>query len=112
MRKSMKKAIGNTIRDLHDIGIKTSFTKRDLNDLGVEIEDVKIEPEDIQHIRARMKMSQAVFANVLNVSLSAVRKWEQGVRPPTGSTKVLFEVLEKKPHVLDYRIPKKVLQNN
>jgi putative transcriptional regulator len=45
-----------------------------------------------------------VFAKLLNVSPSSIRQWEQGKRKPTGSTKVLLEVLEKEPHVLDYRM--------
>lgn len=104
MRKSMKKAIGNTVQGLHDIGIKTSFTKRDLNDLGIELENIEISPEEIRHIRETMKLSQPVFADVLNVSPASVRQWEQGTRNPTGPTKVLFEILEKEPHLLDYRI--------
>lgn len=112
MRKSMKQAIGNTVQDLHDIGIKTSFTKRDLNDLGVKVESVKIDPQEIRHIRKIMNLSQPVFADVLDVSIASVRQWEQGKRTPTGTTRVLFEILEKKPHLLDYRIPKKVLQEN
>ncbi len=51
-----------------------------------------------------MNMSQTVFAQVLNVSPSSVRQWEQGIRNPTGSTKVLLELLDKSPHVLDYRM--------
>ena len=51
-----------------------------------------------------MHLSQAVFARVLNVSAGAVRQWEQGKRRPSGSTMVLLEMLDKKPHLLDYRI--------
>jgi len=110
MRKSMKEAIGDTVKGLHDIGVRTSFTKRDLNNLGIKLEKVEIDPKEIQHIRELMRLSQNVFADVLNVSVSSVRKWEQGGRQPSGSTRVLLEVLEKKPHLLDYRIPNKVLQ--
>lgn len=112
MRKSMKEAIGNTVQDLHDIGIKTSFTKRNLNELGIKVENVEIEPKEIRHIREIMKLSQAVFADVLDVSVASVRQWEQGTRTPTGPTRVLFKTLEREPHLLDYRMPRKVLMKS
>ena len=46
------------------------------------------------------------LAQVLNVSIASVRHWEQGLREPTGSTKVLLELLLREPHILDYRITK------
>lgn len=104
MRESMKEAMLETVQGLHDIGIKTSFTKKDLNNLGIKLKKVKIDNKEIQHIRESMRLSQNVFADVLNVSVSSVRKWEKGERQPSGSTKVLLEVLEKKPHLLDYRL--------
>jgi putative transcriptional regulator len=48
-----------------------------------------------------------VFARLLNVSISSIRQWEQGSRKPTGSAKVLLELLDREPHILDYRIKQK-----
>ncbi len=104
MRKSIKKAIGNTVQDLLKRGIKTSFTEKELKELEVEIPEVEISAKDIQKIRERIKLSQSVFAKVLNVSPSSVRQWEQGKKNPTGSTKVLLELLKKNPDILNYRI--------
>ncbi|MCK5785424.1 MAG: helix-turn-helix domain-containing protein [Candidatus Sabulitectum sp.] len=104
MRKSMKEAIGATVRDMLNSDLKTSFTKKDFDELGVEFSEIKITSNDIRAIRRKTKLSQAVFAKLLNVSPSSVRQWEQGKRTPTGSTKVLLDLLEKSPHVLDYRI--------
>ena len=104
MRDSIKKAIGTTVQDLLKRGIKTSFTEKELKDLGVEIPEVEISAKDIQQIREKIKLSQSVFAKVLNVSSSSVRQWEQGKRTPTGSTKVLLELLRKNPNILNYRI--------
>jgi putative transcriptional regulator len=84
--------------------LKTSFTKKDFDELGVEFSEIEISSNDIRAIRRKTKLSQAVFAKLLNVSPSSVRQWEQGKRTPTGSTKVLLDLLEKSPHVLDYRI--------
>lgn len=51
---------------------------------------------DIRTNKARM--SQAVFAEVLNVSVSAIQKWESPVsgKRPTGAAARLLQVIEKK----------------
>lgn len=104
MRDSVKESIGSTIQDLLDIGISTSFTTKELNTLGVKIPIVDVSAEEIKKIRSTIHLSQTVFAKLLNVSPSSVKQWEQGKRIPTGATKVLLELLEKEPHILDYRI--------
>lgn len=104
MRDSIKKSIGSTVQDLLNSGIEVSFTKKELNNLGVKIPEVQFEPEKISALRKQMKLSQSVFAEILNVSPSSIRQWEQGKRTPSGSTKVLLELLEKSPHLLDYRL--------
>lgn len=104
MRAPIKKAIGSTVENLIKNGIKTSFTEKELKELGIEIPDVEMNAKDIQKIREKIKLSQSVFAKILNVSSSSVRQWEQGKRTPTGSTKVLLELLKKNPNILNYRI--------
>ena len=104
MRESIKNAIGETVQDMVNSGATVSFTKKELDSLGIIIPDVQITKSQIQAIRKRMNLSQPVFARLLNVSVSSIRQWEQGKRRPTGSTKVLLELLEKSPHLLDYRL--------
>ncbi len=104
MRKSIKSAIGNTVSDLIRSNIKTSFSEKELKSLGIEIPKVEINAKDIQEIRSRINLSQSVFAKVLNVSPSSVRQWEQGKRTPSGSTKILLELLRENPNILNYRI--------
>ena len=57
-------------------------------------------------MRGKIDLSQILFACLFNVSVSSIRQWEQGKRFPTGSTKVLLDLLDKKPHALDYRVKK------
>ena len=104
MRDQIKKAIGDTLQNIVKQGIKTSFTEKELKGLGVEIPEVEISAKDIQKIRERIKISQSVFAKILNVSSSSVRQWEQGKRTPTGSTKILLELLKRDPNILNFRI--------
>jgi len=104
MRDDMREAIGGTVQGLVKLGLPTTFTKKQLGELGVVIPDVEVSPARIREIRQKTRLSQTVFAEALNVSVSAVRQWEQGKRSPSGSTKVLLELLQSEPHLLDYRI--------
>lgn len=61
----------------------------------------------ICRLRITMGLSQAVFADALNVSRETVRAWEQGKRRPNGATLRLLEVAERHPEViLDAVTPK------
>lgn len=104
MREKIKNAIGHTVQDLIKNGIKTSFTDKELKKLGIMIPEVEINAKDIKEIREKIKMSQSVFAKILNVNSSSVKQWEQGKRNPSGSTKVLLELLKMNPNILNYRI--------
>ncbi len=104
MRKSVKEAIGTTVQDMLESGLESSFTKKELDSLGVRIPKIVITSAQIREIRKNTNLSETVFAKLLSVSPSSVRKWEQGIKVPTGSTKVLLELLNKSPHILDYRI--------
>ncbi|MES9901787.1 MAG: helix-turn-helix domain-containing protein [Sedimenticola sp.] len=104
MRDSIKNAVSETVQDMVNSGENVSFTKKELDSLGIIIPSIQVTGEEIQAIRKQMNLSQSVFAKLLNVSSSSIRQWEQGKRKPTGSTKVLLELLEKSPHLLDYRL--------
>jgi putative transcriptional regulator len=41
-------------------------------------------------------MSQAVFAAVLNTSVSTVQKWEIGAKRPSGPSLKLLDVIQRK----------------
>jgi putative transcriptional regulator len=50
----------------------------------------------IRAIRTRARMSQAVFAAVLNTSVSTVQKWEIGEKRPSGPSLKLLDVVDRK----------------
>jgi putative transcriptional regulator len=112
MRSTIKKAVSESVKDLINAGFGTSFTERELQGLGVRIPGIHIDPFKIKNIRRKTQVSQSVFAKLLNVSPSSIRQWEQGKRKPTGSTKVLLDVLDKEPHVLDYRMETNGIKKN
>ena len=47
MRNTVKSAIGTTVQDMLESGLKSSFTKREINALGIEIKEVLITPIEI-----------------------------------------------------------------
>lgn len=55
---------------------------------------------DVAAIRAAMGLSQPAFAKTFAVSLSTVRKWEQGQRVPSGPARVLLRVMERDPQAV------------
>jgi putative transcriptional regulator len=101
MSNKMKEALGDILRDTIDAGINVPFTEKELHAYGITIKQIKIAPEKIKQVRQKTHLSQAVFARILNVSLSSVRQWEQGTRTPTGATKVLLNLLSKKPMLIE-----------
>lgn len=104
MRNSIQDAIGSTVADMMNAGLKVSFTKKELDELGIEIPHSSVSPIDIKAIRSLMQVSQAVFAKLLNVSISSIRQWEQGQRTPSGSTMILLELLQRDSSLLNYRL--------
>ncbi len=54
----------------------------------------------IRAIRAKLQMSQRLFASALNVSDRTVQAWERGARQPDGSALRLLEIADEHPDVL------------
>src|SRR5439155_7563659 len=50
------------------------------------------EPADIIRTRARLRLSQRKFAQLLGISENTLQNWEQGRRRPTGPAKVLLKI--------------------
>lgn len=57
-------------------------------------------PYLIREIRQKLSVSQAIFAQMLGVSASTVRAWEQGKREAQGPASRLLQIAEKHPDVL------------
>lgn len=54
----------------------------------------------VTKLRGRLKLSQPLFAQALNVSAETVRAWEQGKRHPDGAALRLLQLTEKRPALL------------
>ena len=51
-------------------------------------------------LREQTGLSQLAFASAIGVSVNTYRKWEQGVRTPSGSGAVLLTLIEQSPDTL------------
>ena len=56
-------------------------------------------PKTIRELRYNLSMSQREFARLLNVSVSTVRSWEQGLREPAGPTIRLLDFVQAAPGI-------------
>ncbi|HRQ59197.1 MAG TPA: helix-turn-helix domain-containing protein [Azoarcus taiwanensis] len=53
-------------------------------------------PRKIKSLRENARVSQAVFAAVLNTSVSTVQKWETDEKKPSGPSLKLLSLIERK----------------
>lgn len=60
----------------------------------------RLTPRQVAALRKRLRMSQAYFAAVLNVSAKAVQSWEQGIRRPSDAALRILQVIDRRPDVL------------
>lgn len=62
--------------------------------------ETKIAISPVAETRNRLNLSQIKFAEILGVSASAVRSWEQGKRQPSGSAQKLLTLLSNRPELV------------
>jgi putative transcriptional regulator len=55
-----------------------------------------LSPKQIRAIRARTRVSQAVFAAMLNTSVSTIQKWEIGEKRPSGPSLKLLNLIQRR----------------
>jgi putative transcriptional regulator len=94
-KSAILEAVHETAKGLHNAGVMGQVTLREFNRLCLPpIEPLK--PEQIKQIREEARVSQAVFAAILNTSLSTVQKWEIGQKRPTGTALKLLYLVQKR----------------
>ena len=63
-------------------------------------EPPEIDAPTIVAIRDQSRMSQAMFARLLNVSTKTVQSWEQGIRSPTHASLRLLQIYIQYPETV------------
>ncbi len=56
----------------------------------------QLTPKQIQILRERENVSQAVLARHLNVTTGLISQWERGERRPSGPAMTLLSLIERK----------------
>ena len=67
-------------------------------EIALRMHEIK-QPAPPQEIRARLNLSQAEFAAMMNVSIRTIQDWEQGRRKPSGPAVALLRIAEQKPEI-------------
>jgi putative transcriptional regulator len=87
--------IHETAVALHRSGSIDKQTMRQFDALSFpQVRDLS--PKQIRVLRARTRMSQAVFAAFINTSVSTVQKWEIGAKKPSGPSLKLLNLIDRK----------------
>lgn len=61
--------------------------------------------EDIRSIRKKLSLTQKEFAELVNISVKTVERWETGDKPVTGPVVTLVKLLTENPQIPEmYRI--------
>src|ERR1700731_3277278 len=92
-------ALLETAKDMREGGLLDAaahekITMRHLGDIGTPAEPLT--GEDIRALRERARLSQAVFARLLNLTVGYVSQLERGAKRPSGPALVLLNVIRRK----------------
>lgn len=94
-RSTIFEVVRNTAKGLHKAGAMEQVTLREFDPLWLPPVE-PLEPAEIKRIRESSHVSQAVFARLLNTSLSTVQKWEIGQKRPAGTALKLLYLVQKR----------------
>lgn len=93
-RSDAMASIHETMEALHNLGAIDKETMRHFDESCL----TPVSPltaNQIKALREREQVSQAVFANYLNVTTSLVSQWERGEKKPSGPALKLLSLVEK-----------------
>jgi putative transcriptional regulator len=86
-------------KGMHASGIMTDAAYEKITMRHFEGASATTQPltgDDIRRLRTKARMSQAVFAHLLNVTTGYVSQLERGTKQPTGAALVLLNVIRRK----------------
>jgi putative transcriptional regulator len=94
-KSAILEAVHDTAKGLHKAGVMEQVTLREFDRLCLPPVE-PLEPQEIKQIRESSNVSQAVFAAMLNTSVSTIQKWEIGQKKPTGTALKLLHLVQKR----------------
>jgi putative transcriptional regulator len=89
-----------TAEGMHKVGLldRATYDKITMRHIGV-VGLPKVTPvtaDQIRRMRQRARMSQAVFARHLNLTVGYISQLERGTKQPTGAALALLNVIKRK----------------
>jgi putative transcriptional regulator len=99
---SKRLPVAEQIRKGLEEAIRHSRGEITLKTTVVELPDEppEIDAPTLVAIRDQSRMSQAVFARLLNVSSKTVQSWEQGLRTPSHAARRLIQIYSQHPETV------------
>lgn len=94
MKESILDVVHESAKDLYSVGAIDAITMKNY-DAHCLPEVKKLSALEIKMIRLKEKLSQPVFALLLNTSVSTVKQWEQGDKRPSGLALKLLNLVAK-----------------
>lgn len=94
-KSGILEAVHETAKGLHMAGVMDQVTLHEFDRLCLPPVE-PLAPKQIKQIREASRVSQAVFAALLNTSLSTVQKWETGQKKPTGTALKLLHLVQER----------------
>jgi putative transcriptional regulator len=94
-RSKRLEVLHKTAAALHRVGALEKATMRDIDAFCMtKIKEMK--GKDIQALRIREGVSQALLARHINVSVKLVSDWERGIKHPSGPSLKLLSLVQSK----------------
>lgn len=96
----LREAILETAEDMHRLGVMSDathakITLRHLRKDGAP-ERAPLSGDEIRNLREQARLSQAVFARYLNLTVGYVSQLERGAKRPSGPALVLLDLIRRK----------------
>lgn len=95
----LREAICETAGDMRRLGLmdETTHAKITMRHLDKDApEPAPMTGEEIRSLREKARLSQAVFARYLNLTVGYVSQLERGAKRPSGPALVLLDLIRRK----------------
>jgi putative transcriptional regulator len=92
-RSERKAVLHKTAEALHRVGVFDKATMREFDASCLTLVE-ELSAREIQRMREREGVSQAVFAQYLNVRTKLVSEWERGEKKPSGPSLKLLSLVK------------------
>ncbi len=86
--------MGNAFTEI-SAGLSDAIAHSKGADSSVTLHQLK--PLDVKAIREKTGMSQEHFSASFGIPLGTLRHWEQGLRTPRGTARVLLKIVDSNP---------------